>query len=187
MWHHGGVTRGTWHVLAACWRGLDACRHIQARGKHMKTREKEGRHSAGAWRRVKRKVVTPPARGKEGLLSDGAWKSVKALMMKISSGTDRSGDVLHRNGVCFPSLKRLHVARKVVTPPARGKEGLLSDGAWKSVKALMMKISSGTDRSGDVLHSSGVRFSSLKAKKEVWQAVQFVRGEVVLPTDGANC
>ncbi len=77
--------------------------------------------------------------------------------------------------------------RKVVTPPARGKEGLLSDGAWKSVKALMMKISSGTDRSGDVLHRSGVRFSSLKAKKEVWQAVQFVRGEVVLPTDGANC
>jgi ribosomal protein S6E (S10) len=59
------------------------------------------------------------------------------------------------------------VKRKVVTPPARGKEGLLSDGAWKSVKALMMKISSGTDRSGDVLHRSGVRFSSLKAKKEV--------------------
>jgi hypothetical protein len=73
------------------------------------------------------------------------------------------------------------VDRKVVIPAARGKEGLLSDGAWKSVKALMMKISPGTDRSGDVLHSSGVRFSSLKAKKEVWQAVQFVRGKVVFP------
>jgi hypothetical protein len=79
------------------------------------------------------------------------------------------------------------VKRKVITPPARGKEGLLSDGAWKSVKALMMKISSGIDRSGNVLHRNGGRFSSLKAKKEVWQAMQFVRGEVVLPTDGANC
>ena len=76
---------------------------------------------------------------------------------------------------------------KVVTPAARGKEGLLSDGAWKSVKALMMKISSGINRSGDVLHRSGVCFLSLKAKKEVWQAVQFIRGKVVLPTDGANC
>jgi hypothetical protein len=78
------------------------------------------------------------------------------------------------------------VDRKVFTPAARGKEGLLSDGAWKSVKALMMKISLGTDRSGDVLHRSGVRFLSLKAKKEVWQAVQFIRGKVVIPTDGAN-
>ena len=52
MWHHGGVIRGTWHVLAACWSVLDACRHIQARGEHMKTRKKEGRHSAGAWKRV---------------------------------------------------------------------------------------------------------------------------------------
>ena len=77
--------------------------------------------------------------------------------------------------------------RKVFTPAVRGKEGLLSDGAWKSVKALMMKISPGTDRSGDVLHRSDVRFLSLKAKKEVWQAVQFIRGKVVLPTDGANC
>uniref|UniRef100_A0A2N9FT13 Uncharacterized protein n=1 Tax=Fagus sylvatica TaxID=28930 RepID=A0A2N9FT13_FAGSY len=140
MWHHGGVIRGTWHVLAACWRELDTCRHIQARGEHMKTREKEGRHFVGAWKGVKRKGVTPPARGKKGRHSAGAWKRVK---------------------------------RKGVTPPARGKEGLLSDGAWKSVKALMMKISSGTDRSGDVLHRSGVRFSSLKAKKEVWQAMQF--------------
>ena len=57
--------------------------------------------------------------------------------------------------------------RKVFTPTARGKEGLRSNGAWKSVKALMMKISPGTDRSGDVLHHSGVRFLSLKAKKEV--------------------
>jgi hypothetical protein len=79
------------------------------------------------------------------------------------------------------------VDRKVVTPAARGKEGILSDGAWKSVKALMMKISPRTDRSGDVLHRSGVRFPSLKPKKEVWQAVQFVRGKVVFPTDGANC
>ena len=77
--------------------------------------------------------------------------------------------------------------RKVVTPAARGKEGILSDGAWKSVKALMMKISPGTDRSGDVLHRSGVRFPSLKPNKEVWQAVQFVRGKVVFPTDGAYC
>ncbi len=77
--------------------------------------------------------------------------------------------------------------RKVVTPPARGKEGLLFDDTWKSVKALMMKISPGTNRSDDVVHRSGVRFLSLKAKKEVWQAVQFVRGKVVLPTDGANC
>ena len=77
--------------------------------------------------------------------------------------------------------------RKVVTLAAHGKEGILSDGAWKSVKALMMKISPGTDRSGYVLHCSGVRFPSLKPKKEVWQAVQFVRGKVVLPTDGANC
>ena len=76
--------------------------------------------------------------------------------------------------------------RKVFTPAARGKEGFLSDGAWKSVKALMMKISPGTDRLGDVLHRSGVRFLSLKAKKEVWQAMQFIRGKVVLPTDGAN-
>ena len=52
-----------------------------------------------------RKVFTPVARGKEGFLSDGAWKGVKALMMKISLGTDRSGDVLHRSGVCLPSLK----------------------------------------------------------------------------------
>jgi hypothetical protein len=52
MWHHGGMIRGTWHVLAACWRALDGCQHIQARGEHMKTREKEGRHSAGAWKRV---------------------------------------------------------------------------------------------------------------------------------------
>jgi hypothetical protein len=96
MWHHGGVIRGTWHVLAACWRELDTCWHIQARGEHMKTHEKEGRHSAGA------------------------WKSVIALMMKISPGIDRSGDVLHRSGVCFPSLKRLHMDRKVVTPPAHG-------------------------------------------------------------------
>jgi hypothetical protein len=120
MWHHGGVIRGTWHVLAACWRELDTCRHIQARGEHMKTREKEGRHSAGAWKGVKRKGVTPPARGKKGLLSDGAWKSVTALMMKISPGIDRSGDILHRSGVCFPSQKRLHMDRKVVTPPAHG-------------------------------------------------------------------
>uniref|UniRef100_A0A2N9ID16 Uncharacterized protein n=1 Tax=Fagus sylvatica TaxID=28930 RepID=A0A2N9ID16_FAGSY len=146
MWHHGGVIRGTWHVLAACWRELDTCRHIQARGEHMKTREKEGRHSAGAWKGVKRKGVTPPVRGKKGLLSDGAWKSVTALMMKISPGIDRSGDVLHRSGVCFPSrrgctwigrssLRRAwkRVKRKVVTPPALGKEGLLSDGAAKSV------------------------------------------------------
>uniref|UniRef100_A0A2N9FUY0 Uncharacterized protein n=1 Tax=Fagus sylvatica TaxID=28930 RepID=A0A2N9FUY0_FAGSY len=97
MWHHGGMIRGTWHVLAACWRALDGCQHIQARGEHMKTREKEGRHSAGAWKRVTTPVVTPAARGKEGILSDGAWKSVKALMMKISPGTDRSGDVLHRS------------------------------------------------------------------------------------------
>ena len=76
--------------------------------------------------------------------------------------------------------------RKVVTPAVRGKEGILFDSAWKSVKALMMKILPGTDRSGDVLHRSGVRFPSLKPKKEVWQAVQFVRGKVVLPTDGAN-
>uniref|UniRef100_A0A2N9GJ72 Uncharacterized protein n=1 Tax=Fagus sylvatica TaxID=28930 RepID=A0A2N9GJ72_FAGSY len=105
MWHHGGMIRGTWHVLAACWRALDGCQHIQARGEHMKTREKEGRHSAGAWKRVTTPVVTPAARGKEGILSDGAWKSVKALMMKISPGTDRSGDVLHRSGVRFSSLK----------------------------------------------------------------------------------
>jgi hypothetical protein len=52
IWHHGGMIRGTWHVLAACWRALDGCQHIQARGEHMKTREKEGRHSAGAWKRV---------------------------------------------------------------------------------------------------------------------------------------
>uniref|UniRef100_A0A2N9ETB4 Uncharacterized protein n=1 Tax=Fagus sylvatica TaxID=28930 RepID=A0A2N9ETB4_FAGSY len=83
--------------------------------------------------RVDGKVVTPAARGKEGLLSDGAWKSVTTLMMKISPGVDRSGDDLHRSGVCFPSLKRLRVDRKVVTSAARGKEGLLSDGAWKSV------------------------------------------------------
>jgi hypothetical protein len=54
---------------------------------------------------VDRKVFTPAVRRKEGLLSDGAWKGVTALMMKISPGTDRSGDVLHRSGVCFPSLK----------------------------------------------------------------------------------
>jgi hypothetical protein len=54
---------------------------------------------------VDRKVLTLAARGKEGLLSDGVWKGVIALMMKISPGTDRSGDVLHRSGVCFPSLK----------------------------------------------------------------------------------
>ncbi len=65
--------------------------------------------------------------------------------------------------------------RKVVTPPAHGKEGLLSDGAWKSVKAPMMKISSGIDRLGDVLHRNGVRFSSLKAKKEVSKAVKPLR------------
>jgi hypothetical protein len=59
MWHHGGMIRGTWHVLAACWRALDGCQHIQARGEHMKTREKEGRHSAGAWKRVTRKVFIP--------------------------------------------------------------------------------------------------------------------------------
>uniref|UniRef100_A0A2N9F125 Integrase catalytic domain-containing protein n=1 Tax=Fagus sylvatica TaxID=28930 RepID=A0A2N9F125_FAGSY len=161
MWHHGGMIRGTWHVLAACWRALDGCQHIQARGEHMKTREKEGRHSAGAWKRVTRKVfiptrlgrlrvdgkvVTPAARGKEGLLSDGAWKSVTTLMMKISPGVDRSGDDLHRSGVCFPSLKRLRVDRKVVTSAARGKEGLLSDGAWKSVTTLMMKISPGASQ-----------------------------------------
>uniref|UniRef100_A0A2N9J9I7 Uncharacterized protein n=1 Tax=Fagus sylvatica TaxID=28930 RepID=A0A2N9J9I7_FAGSY len=116
MWHHGGMIRGTWHVPAACWRALDGCQHMQARGEHMKTCEMEGRH-------FRRRVFTPAARGKEGLLSDGAWKSVKALMMKISLGTDRSGDVLHR---------------------------------------------------------SGVRFLSLKAKKEVWQAVQFIRGKVVV-------
>uniref|UniRef100_A0A2N9G7V1 Uncharacterized protein n=1 Tax=Fagus sylvatica TaxID=28930 RepID=A0A2N9G7V1_FAGSY len=74
---------------------------------------------------------------------------------------------------CACSMLALRVDRKVVTPAARGKEGILSDGAWKSVKALMMKISPGTDRSGDVLHRSDVRFSSLKPKKEVWQAVQF--------------
>uniref|UniRef100_A0A2N9INM1 Uncharacterized protein n=1 Tax=Fagus sylvatica TaxID=28930 RepID=A0A2N9INM1_FAGSY len=169
MWHHGGVIRGTWHVLAACWRELDTCRHIQARGEHMKTREKEGRHFVGAWKGVKRKGVTPPARGKKGLLFDGAWKSVTALMMKISPGIDRSGDEGRHSAGAWKRVKR-----KGVTPPARGKEGLLSDGAWKSVKALMMKISSGTDRSGDVLHRSGVRFSSLKAKKEVWQAMQFL-------------
>ena len=44
MWHHGGMIRGTWNVLAACWRALDECQHIQAHGEHMKTREKEGRH-----------------------------------------------------------------------------------------------------------------------------------------------
>uniref|UniRef100_A0A2N9FV36 Uncharacterized protein n=1 Tax=Fagus sylvatica TaxID=28930 RepID=A0A2N9FV36_FAGSY len=188
MWHHGGMIRGTWHVLAACWRALDGCQHIQARGEHMKTREKEGRHSAGAWKRVTRKVfiptrlgrlrvdgkvVTPAARGKEGLLSDGAWKSVTTLMMKISPGVDRSGDDLHRSGVCFPSLKRLRVDRKVVTSAARGKEGLLSDGAWKSVTTLMMKISPGVDRSGDDLHRSGVCFPPLKAKKEVWRLCNF--------------
>jgi hypothetical protein len=54
---------------------------------------------------VDRKVFTPAARGKEGLLSDGAWKSVKALMMKISLGTNRPDDILHRSGVCLPSLK----------------------------------------------------------------------------------
>jgi hypothetical protein len=86
------------------------------------------------------KVVTPAARGKEGLLSDGVWKSVTALMMKISPRIDRSSDDLHRSGVCFPSLKRLRVDRKVVTSAARGKEGLLSNGAWKSVTALMMKV-----------------------------------------------
>uniref|UniRef100_A0A2N9J2B7 Uncharacterized protein n=1 Tax=Fagus sylvatica TaxID=28930 RepID=A0A2N9J2B7_FAGSY len=169
MWHHGGMIRGTWHVLAACWRALDGCQHIQARGEHMKTREKEGRHSAGAWKHVKRKVVTPPACGKKGLLSDGTWKSVTALMMKISPGIDRSGDEGRHSAGAWKRVKR-----KVVTPPAHGKEGLLSDSAWKSVKALMMKISSGIDRSGDVLHRNGVRFSSLKAKKEVWQAMQFL-------------
>ena len=77
------------------------------------------------------KVVTPAARGKEGLLSDGVWKSVTTLMMKISPGVDRSGDDLHRSGICFPSLKRLawigrlslrrHVERKVFFPTARGR------------------------------------------------------------------
>jgi hypothetical protein len=52
MWHHGGMIRGTWHVPAACWRALDGCQHMQARGEHMKTCEMEGRHSAGAWKRV---------------------------------------------------------------------------------------------------------------------------------------
>jgi hypothetical protein len=52
MWHLGGMIRGTWHVPAASWRSLDRCQHIQAHGEHMKTREKEGRHSAGAWKRV---------------------------------------------------------------------------------------------------------------------------------------
>ena len=52
-----------------------------------------------------KKVFTPAVRGKEGLLSDGAWKSVKTLMMKISPGTNRSDDILHRCGVCLPSLK----------------------------------------------------------------------------------
>ena len=49
IWHHESVIRGTWNVFAACWRALDACRHIQAHGEHMKTREKEGRYSVGAW------------------------------------------------------------------------------------------------------------------------------------------
>ena len=115
----------------------------------------EGRHSSGAWK------------GRSS--SDNAWKSVTALMMKISPGIDRSGDDLHRSGVCFPSLKRLRVDRKVVTSATRGKEGLLFDSAWKSVTALMMKISPGINRSGDVLHRSGVCFPSLKAKKEVWR------------------
>lgn len=48
-WHHGGVTCGTWHVLAACWRALDVCWHIQALVEHMKAHE--------------RKVVIPSARG----------------------------------------------------------------------------------------------------------------------------
>jgi hypothetical protein len=61
------------------------------------------------------------------------------------------------------------VEKKVVTPAARGKEDLLSDDAWKSVTALMMKILPGINRSGDVLHRSGVCFPSLKAKKEVWR------------------
>uniref|UniRef100_A0A2N9GG76 Uncharacterized protein n=1 Tax=Fagus sylvatica TaxID=28930 RepID=A0A2N9GG76_FAGSY len=162
-------------------RALDGCQsHIQARGEHMKTREK-GRSSLcrrveardKGRLRVDGKVVTPAARGKEGLLSDGAWKSVTTLMMKISPGVDRSGDDLHRSGVCFPSLKRLRVDRKVVTSAARGKEGLLSDGAWKSVTTLMMKISPGVDRSGDDLHRSGVCFPPLKAKKEVWRLCNF--------------
>jgi hypothetical protein len=72
MWHHGGMIRGTWHVLAACWRALDGCQHIQARGEHMKTREKAGRHSAGAWKRVTRKVFISTRLGRSGnFLSNG--------------------------------------------------------------------------------------------------------------------
>jgi hypothetical protein len=59
------------------------------------------------------------------------------------------------------------VDRKVFTLAARGKEGLLFDGAWKSVKALMMKISPGTNRSDNILHCSGVCLPSLKVEKEV--------------------
>uniref|UniRef100_A0A2N9FF28 Uncharacterized protein n=1 Tax=Fagus sylvatica TaxID=28930 RepID=A0A2N9FF28_FAGSY len=179
MWHHGGVIRGTWHVLAACWRELDTCRHIQARGEHMKTREKEGRHFVGAWKGVKRKGVTPPARGKK---DRATFYTVVVFVSRLGRGCTWIGRSSLRRRMEAreeegrSSLRR-RVERKVFFP----------DGAWKSVKALMMKISSGTDRSGDVLHRSGVRFSSLKAKKEVWQAMQFVRGEAVLPTDGANC
>uniref|UniRef100_A0A2N9GAQ1 Uncharacterized protein n=1 Tax=Fagus sylvatica TaxID=28930 RepID=A0A2N9GAQ1_FAGSY len=130
MWHHGGMIRGTWHVLAACWRALDGCQHMQACGEHMKTCEKEGRHSAGAWKRVTTL---------EGLHSGGAWKGRSSFRRRVEE-RESSDD---------------------------------EDFA-------------GTDRSGDVLHHSGVRFLSLKAKKEVWQAVQFIRGKVVFPTDGAN-
>ncbi len=49
MWHHGGMTRGTWHVLAACWGVLDVYWHIQAHVEHMKAHE--------------RKVIIPLARG----------------------------------------------------------------------------------------------------------------------------
>jgi hypothetical protein len=72
MWHHGGMIRGTWHVLAACWHALDGSQHIQARGEHMKTREKEGRHFAGAWKRVTRKVFILTRLGRSGnFLSNG--------------------------------------------------------------------------------------------------------------------
>ena len=57
-WHHGGVTRGTWHVLTAYWCALDVCWHIQAHLEHMKARE--------------RKVIIPSVCDNSGL-EDSNW------------------------------------------------------------------------------------------------------------------
>ena len=172
MWHHGGVIRGTWHVLAACWRALGACWHIQACGEHMKTREKEGRHSAGTWKRVKRKVIIPTRLGRlSNFLSNGRARCLIGWLEEGLWDSNGSGCTwIGRSSLWW------RVERKVFFLTNRGRAWQL--WWWRFRRGSIDKAT---------FYTVVVFVSRLWRLRKKFGGYAICKRKSRIPTDGANC